>query len=210
MAQRRANGLDKRPIGGRTQLPGHKRRQVPVLSLGVEGVGRGPHGAILGQQVLPDPGVRAAGMEADGQVLHDAAAPPPPGPTARPPAIAATDDSGPRRRVPRRSRRRPGCRTGDIRPASGASRRRTARPRHSRRRTVPAPRPCCAAILVEGRIGAAAGPDCLQGLLLQAEDRVAVDVSIGLQRPGPRPPTRPAAAQPLGARHFFHAEIDAD
>ncbi len=44
--------------------------------------------------------------------------------------------------------------------------------------------------------------------MLQAEDCVAVDVSIGLQGPARGRQVGQPVAQPLGPRHLFHAEVD--
>ncbi len=49
-----------------------ERRQAPILPVGVERVGRGSDRHFRGQQVLPLPGVGAARIESDRQVLHDA------------------------------------------------------------------------------------------------------------------------------------------
>ena len=69
--QRGPDRLDERLVGGRAELGGDKRRQLPVLAVGVEGVGRGADDHLVGQQVLPLPGVRAAGIHADRQILQD-------------------------------------------------------------------------------------------------------------------------------------------
>ena len=65
------DSLDERSIGGRAELRRGKRRQLPVLAVGIEGVGRGPDDHPVGQQVLPLPGVGSAGIHADGQVLQN-------------------------------------------------------------------------------------------------------------------------------------------
>ena len=80
--QRGPDRLDERLVGGRAEPGGGKRRQLPVLAVGIEGVGRGADDHLLGQQVLPLPGVRAAGIHADRQVLQRWGSP------ARPRSIA--------------------------------------------------------------------------------------------------------------------------
>ena len=71
VAQRGAKGLDERLVARPAQLPGHEGWQLPVLALRIEGIRRGPNRALRGEQVLPEPGVRAARIEADRQVRHD-------------------------------------------------------------------------------------------------------------------------------------------
>ena len=62
--------IPERLEAGRPQLPGHVGGQPPVLPLGSELVGRCPDPARERQQVLVVPGVEAAGVEADRQVLE--------------------------------------------------------------------------------------------------------------------------------------------
>jgi hypothetical protein len=73
-AQARAgskSGAERRPEGlvvVRAQPPGIEGRQAPVLALGVEVVGRGSNGDAGRQQVLPEPGVGAGRVGADGEI----------------------------------------------------------------------------------------------------------------------------------------------
>ena len=63
-------GVDPRLVARGAQPPRHVRRQSPVLAQRTEVVGRGPDPTAQCEQVLVDPGIRAVGVEADGQVRH--------------------------------------------------------------------------------------------------------------------------------------------
>ena len=64
------DGADPGVVAGRPQPPGVERGEAPVLPLAVEVVGRGADPHAERHRVLPQPGVGAAGIDADGQVLH--------------------------------------------------------------------------------------------------------------------------------------------
>ena len=64
------DGADPGVVAVHPQAPGVERGEAPVLPLAVEVVGRGADPHAQRHRVLPQPGVGAAGVDADGQVLH--------------------------------------------------------------------------------------------------------------------------------------------
>ena len=134
----RADRLDERLVAGGAQPVRHERRQAPVLSARVELVWRRADADAVGEHILERPGVGAAGVEPDRQVLHhrhrrrrarqlpvDLVLQPlvEPDPLAQRPAAGGARDAGRRRDA------------GD-RPAIAASWRRTSRPGRRTSRTA--------------------------------------------------------------------------
>jgi hypothetical protein len=64
------HGVAKRPIGGRVQLVGHKGRQASVLAERVELVRGRADRHVRGEEILPDPGIGAVGIDANGQIVY--------------------------------------------------------------------------------------------------------------------------------------------
>ena len=71
-ANGRAHRADERLVARRPQLPGHERRQPPVLAERVERVGRRADPAARREEVLVGPAVGTARVEADGEVADQA------------------------------------------------------------------------------------------------------------------------------------------
>ena len=70
MVERGAHGLHERLVSNRAQLPRDERRESPILAFSVERVRGRADTYTLRDRVLPHPGVRAARIEADGQVAE--------------------------------------------------------------------------------------------------------------------------------------------
>ena len=120
------DALHERPVRRVAQLAqpvGAPRRQPPVLALLVERVGRGAHGGAERERVLQRPGVGPAGVDPDGEVVHD-----PDRHADRPP-----------RQRPRAARRRAAAPSTRTTTRSACSSRAAATPRASGRRSVLGP-----------------------------------------------------------------------
>ena len=72
VAEPGADGLDERLVAGGAQSPRVEREQSPVLAAGVELVGRGPDRDAVGVGTAVDPSVGSVGVDADGEVVHEA------------------------------------------------------------------------------------------------------------------------------------------
>ena len=70
MAEGGLQGVAQRLVGGRAELVRHKGRQAPVLAEGIEFVRGRADRHVRGEEILPDPGISAIGIDANGQIVH--------------------------------------------------------------------------------------------------------------------------------------------
>ena len=181
-AQHRADGLDERPVARRAQAPRDERRQPPVLAAGVELVGRARRPT------------RRAAMQS---CQHQASAPATSRPIGRSWTTRSRATRAPAaRRSATASRRGSGCarvarprKRATAAPSGRRSRRascaspcRAARPARSRWRSRSSASPCRRGTQSKPCSPREAGEERLQRLHLEAEDRVAIDARLGVER----------------------------
>src|ERR1700761_807335 len=64
-------GFAKRRVTGGTQTMRDERLHAPILSLAIKRVRGCANGHLPGKHFLPAPGISPAGINANGQILHD-------------------------------------------------------------------------------------------------------------------------------------------
>ena len=109
VAKRGADRLDERLIACGPQPMRVERRQAPILARMVKGVRRRTDGDARRQHVLPLPGIRAAGIDPDREIVNQRRDGRPPPPVGDPAATAATCETPRDPPAPRPASAPPGC-----------------------------------------------------------------------------------------------------
>ena len=186
---------------------GNERRQPPVLAPGAVVIGGRAHRRAGGEDVLPRPRVRPAGVDADRQVLHETQrrrragklfVDEPLEPLVEADAIRALGGeachvSGFRSPI----LGRPPLPARAVSLGEGAE-----RPELSERRALLTP------VAREAPIVGERGPELFERLAFQLPDRIPVDAALRVQRAPGRGEPLEVGARGIGARHVLDAEIE--
>ena len=206
MAEGGLNGVAKRLVGGGAELVGHKGRQSPVLAEGVIFVRGRADRHVRGEEILPDPGIGAVGIDANGQIVHhgqcrghagELGIEEPLHPLVKPHALTVRGGEARHgRRLRMAVRGRPVAPPLAIVFGEG-----------TKNGKLVERVPLGLAVLLEGRVAAKTLPELLQRGDLQPEDGIAIDHALLIERATGGGEALQVGAECGSPRDLFNAQV---